>query len=317
MGFVLLIACGNVAILFLQRAMRRSRDFSVRLALGAGRSRITRQILIESLLVSGLAGVLGWWIAPACVRGYAFAQAGGSITAVLSYTIDSRLLLYMLAVSTGSGLLVGLPAALWITRSNINHTLKDHGRSATAGARATLFSDLVIAAEVGLALIVLSGAGLMARSLVNVYAANIGVNTSNVLTMSLFIPRQHYEGEAQQISFYQRLIARLEVLAGVQSVAIASVPPTEAAARAPYAIADALPMEGGAQPTVARMAVSPGYFQTMEAPIVSGREFGEFDGPSNIPVAIVNEAFARRTWPADQALGKRLALFRDGVPWRG
>jgi putative ABC transport system permease protein len=310
-GLVLLIACGNVANLLLNRSIRRARDMSVRLALGAGRGQIVRLILLESLLLSGLAGIVGWWIAQLCVRAYVLAQVSG-VTAVLSYTADAQFLGYAVVVSIGSGVLVSVPAALWMTRSNINHTLQDNGRGVAGGGRTKHFADLLIAAEIALALIVLAGAGLMARSVFNVHAAKIGVNPANVLTMSMYIPREQYPGSVQQISFYQRLIARLEVIPGVQFVAIASVPPTDRAAHAPYEMANAVSVEGRAQSTVGQMTVSPEYFRTMEASIVSGRDFNDLDGPSSAPVGIVNQSFVRRHSPAEPVLGKRLRLFQDG-----
>ena len=312
-GLVLLIACGNVANLLLNRSIRHSRDTAVRLALGAGRGQIVRVILFESVLLSGLAGILGWWIAQLCVRAYVLAQVSG-VTAVLSYTVDAQLLGYAVVISIGSGVLVSLPASLWMTKAHINHTLKDNGRGAVGGRRTKRFTDLVIAAEIALALIVLTGAGLMVRSVFNVYVANIGVNTTNVLAMSMYIPRERYPADVQQISFYEHLIARLESVPGVQSVATASVPPTEAAARAPYELANASAFDQGALPTVAQMTVSPGYFRTMEARIISGREFHDLDGPSSALVAIVNQSFVRRNWPMETALGKRLRLFQDSKP---
>lgn len=312
-GLVLLIACGNVANLLLNRSIRRSRDTAVRLALGAGRGQIVRVILFESVLLSGLAGILGWWIAKLCVRAYVLAQVSG-VTAVLSYTVDAQLLGYAVVISIGSGVLVSLPGSLWMTKCNINHTLRGNGRAVAGGGRTKRFTDIVIAAEIALALIVLTGAGLMVRSVFNVYSANIGVNTRNVLTMSMYVPREHYPDRAEQVSFYRRLVARLEVVPGVQSVAIASVPPTEAAARAPYEVANTSSLEVGAQPTVAQMTVSPGYFRTMEASIVSGREFSDLDGLSSPLVGIVNQSFVSRNWPTEPALGKRLRLFQDGNP---
>ena len=312
-GLVLLIACGNVANLLLNRSIRRSRDTAVRLALGAGRGQVVRVILFESVLLSGLAGILGWWIAKLCVRAYVLAQVSG-VTAVLSYTVDAQLLGYAVVISIGSGVLVSLPAALWMTKSNINYTLKDNGRGVAGGGRAKRFTDLVIAAEIALALIVLSGAGLMVRSVFNVYSANIGVNTRNVLTMSMFIPREQYPDIVQQISFYQRLIGRLEVIPEVQSVAIASVPPTEAAARATIEMANAASFEERTRPTAGQMTVSPGYFRTMAAAIVSGREFNDLDAASSTPVGIVNQSFVRRHSPSQPVLGKHLRLFQDGKP---
>jgi putative ABC transport system permease protein len=311
-GLVLLIASANVANLLLNRSMRRSRDIAVRLALGAGRGGLVRSILFESLLLSVLAGVLGWWIAELCVQAYVSAQAG-ALTAVLSYTADTQLLAYAMSLSVSAACLVSVPSTLWMTRSNINPALKHDDRGVVGGRGAKRFAHLLIAAEIALALIVLTGAGLMTRSVVNVYTANIGVNTGNVLTMSMYVPGESYPGGAEQISFYQRLADRLKVVPGVQSVAIASVAPTDRVARVPYAMGAALQVDEGAQSTVGRMTVGPGYFQTMQAGVISGRDFNDFDGSTGEAVAIVNQSFARRHAAANPVIGQRLQLFQDGA----
>jgi putative ABC transport system permease protein len=313
-GFVLLIACGNVANLLLQRAIGRSRETSIRLALGASRWRILQQLLIESLLLSSLAGVLGWWIAQAGVRGYTLAQGGGGITDVLSYAMDSRVLAYFIAISTGTGLLVGLAAAVHLTKPGVNSSLKEGGRGLTGGQRGRRLSDLLAAAEMALALMVFTGAGLMIRSFLNVYAGDVGVNTSNVLTMSMYIPPEQYPDPEAQISFYQRLVTRLEALPGVESVGLGMVAPTESAARSTYELANTPVVEEGSRPAVANIVVSPGYFRTLGVSVVSGRELNDLDRASSMPVAVVNQQFVTRNWPQENAVGKRLRLFRDGEP---
>ncbi len=310
-SLVLLIASANVANLLLNRSMRRSRDIAVRLALGAGRGGVVRSILLESLLLSVLAGVLGWWIAELCVRAYVSAQAG-AVTAVLSYTADTQLLAYAISLSTIAACLVSVPSTLWMTRSALNATLKHDDRGVAGGRGAKRFAHLLIAAEIALALIVLTAAGLMTRSVVNVYTANIGVNSGNVLTMSIYVPGESYPGGAEQISFYQRLADRLKVVPGVQSVAIASVAPTDRAAHVPYAMGTAA-VDEGTKSTVGRMTVGPGYFQTMQASVISGRDFNDFDGSSGEAVAIVNQSFARRHATANPVIGQRLQLFQDGA----
>jgi predicted permease len=175
-------------------------------------------------------------------------------------------------------------------------------------------AEVLITAEIALALVVLTGAGLMARSVFNVYAADIGVNPTNVLTMSMYVPPEAYPGNGEQISFYRRLAARLQGVPGVQSVAIASVAPTDRAAHASYAIGNAQWTDKGAQPTVGRMIVGPGYFKTMEASIVSGRDFSDFDDSTAEPVAIVNKSFVRQHPAMEPVLGTRLQLFQDAKP---
>jgi predicted permease len=308
-GLVLLIAAGNVANLLLNRSIRRSREIAVHLALGAGRGQIIRSIVIQSVLLSGVAGCLGWWIAKMCVRVYVWAQVG-AMTTVFSYTTDAKLLAYALVVSTGAGVLASLPTALWMTGADITHILKDHGWSVAGGRRAKRCAELLIGAEIALALIVLTGAGLLTRSVLNVYSADIGVNATNVLTMSMYLPSERYPGSVRQSSFYRRLVTQLATVPGVTSVAMASVPPTDTAPHVPYEMANAPSVDGRAPLTVGQMTVGTGYFRTMEARIVSGRDFNDFDGPSSAPVGIVNQSFVDRNSPTEPVLGKRLDVFQ-------
>jgi len=313
-GFVLLIACSNVANLLLQRAIGRSRDIAVRIALGASRGRILRQLLVESLLLSGVAGVVGWWIAQAAVRAYTLARGGGVMTDVLSYTLDSRVLTYLAAITIATGLLVGVPATIRLTRSSVNRSLRASGPGFTEGMGGRRLSDVLVTVEVALTLMLLSGAGLMTRSVLAVYSAEVGVNTSNVLTMSMYIPSEQYPDAASRVGFYQRLVTRLESVPGVESVALGTAPPTEAIARSGYELAGADAVEEEARPTVAHLAVSPDYWRTLQARVVSGREFSDLDQASTLPVAIVNQTFAARNWPREDAVGRRLRMHLDGVP---
>jgi putative ABC transport system permease protein len=214
-----------------------------------------------------------------------------------------------------AGSVVGLPAALWMTRAGINDTLNDVSRGVAGAPRTKRLAHILMTAEIALALVIVTGAGLMARSVFNVYTANIGVNPTNVLTMSMYVPPESYPGHAEQISFYQRLAGRLQGVPGVQSVAIASVAPTDRAAHAPYAIGNALLTDRAEPPTVGRMIVGPGYFKTMQASIVSGRDFNDFDDAAAAPVAIVNQSFARQHSAVEPVLlGGRMQLLQDAKP---
>jgi putative ABC transport system permease protein len=311
-GLVLLIASANVANLLLNRSMRRSREIAVRLALGAGRGGVVRSILLESLLLSLLAGVLGWWVAELCVRAYVSAQAGAP-TGGLSYAADTQLLAYAVGLSMIAACLVGVPSALWMTRSNINPALKDDDRGVVGRRGARRLANLLITAEIALALIVLAGAALMTRSVLNVYTANIGVNSTNVLTMAMYVAGESYSDGAKQISFYQRLADDLKRVPGVKSVAVASVAPTDRPAHVPYAMGKAVSVDEGSQSTVGRMTVGSGYFETLQARVISGRDFTDFDTSTGQPVAIVNESFATRHAAASPLIGKRLQLLQDGA----
>jgi putative ABC transport system permease protein len=312
-GFVLLIACANLANLLLGRAAGRAREISIRAALGAGQWRIIRQLLIESLMLSCLGGVFGWWIAEAGVRVYALSQ--GSLdwsTHVLGYTMDYRVFVYVIVISIATGILFGLAPAIQLAKLDVHTAMKSGGRGTTDGARVRRLSALLVAGEGVLVVILLSGAGVMIRSFLNVYTADVGVKTANILTSGLDAPLEKYPNAEAWISFYKSLEARLETLPGVESVAIASVAPTEDIRGSQYELAgDPLTDE---RRTVPALVIDPGYFRTLGAVVLSGRAFNDFDLPSGTPVAVVNQRFARRNWPGENALGKRLRLLRDGKP---
>ena len=191
-GFVLLIACANLANLLLARAIGRSREMSVRIALGAGRWRIIRQLLIESVMLSGLGGFIGWWMAKWGVRTYELAMARKASWLILDYTMDLQVLGYLVAISIGTGILFGLAPALRLSKLDVNTTLKDGGRGATSGGRGNRLSALLVAGEMALAIVLLAGAGVMVRSFLKIHSADIGVNTANVLTGSVNLPPAKY-----------------------------------------------------------------------------------------------------------------------------
>jgi putative ABC transport system permease protein len=313
-GFVLLIACANLANLLLARGLGRSREISVRIALGAGRWRIIRQLLVESVMLSGLGGVCGWWIARWGVRAFELAMASKSPWMVVDYTMDYRVLGYLLAISVGTGLLFGLAPASSLSRLDVNAALKDGGRGSTAARRASRLSAALVIGEMALAVVLLAGAGVMVRSFVNIYTADVGVNTANVLIGSLGLPAVKYPDAQDQISFFDRLQTGLEAVPGVESIAIASQIPTWGAQHLPYEIEGAAPVDERRRPKLASLLVSPAYFRTLRAALLSGREFGGADRVSEVPVILVNQRFAAKFWPGADPLGKRLRLFDGTTP---
>ena len=321
-GFVLLIVCANLANLLLARAAGKSREISVRMALGAGRWRIVRQSLIESLALSGLGGLAGWWIAQWSVRIYALAADGkfaaiSSTGNVLDYSVDLRIVAYLIAISIGTGILFGLAPALRLSKLDINATLKDGGRGATRGIRGKHLSGLLVIGQMALAVMLLAGAGVMIRSFLKVFTADMGVDTRHVLTMDLYSPPERFASLEARISFYRDIGAHLQALPGVESVGFGNVP-TYPIPRSAYELADAPIVDENSRPTVAEIVISAGYFRTLRARIISGREFSDFDGASSPAVAIVNQQFANRNWPGEVPLGKRLRLFASwekSAPW--
>jgi putative ABC transport system permease protein len=309
-GCVLLIACANLANLLLARAMSRSREMSVRIALGAGRWRIIRQLLIESVMLSAMGGVFGWWMAAWGVRTYVLAQPPGTN---FDYAMDYRVLGYLIATSIGAGFLFGLAPASRLSTLDVNATLKDGGRGATGGRRRHL-SALLVIGEMALAVVLLTGAGVMIRSFLKIYTADLGVNAANVLTMYVRLPGAKYPRAESQISFYDRFKMRLEAIPGVESIAFTNAQPTGYTLTIPYELAGAPPVDEQRRPTVSALTISPGYFRILGAAVLSGREFKDSDEASGIPNVIVNQRFATTFWPGEGALGKRLRLFDGTTP---
>ena len=316
-GFVLLIACANVANLMLARALGRSREISIRMALGAGRWRVVRQLLIESIMLSALGGLLGWWIAKWGVHSWELVSMppGHSwFDHVLDYNLDYRVLAYLIAISVGTGILFGLAPALRLSKIDVNGTLKDGGRGSTGGVRGNRLSALLAVAEMTLAVILLAGAGVMIRSYVNTYSADIGVQSEKILDGIPNLLAFRYPDATARFSFYDRLKTRLEAVPGVESVALASSIPLYGASRLSYELDGWAPVDEQSRPTLSAVTVGPGYFRTVGAAVLSGRDFYETDGFSARQVAIVNQRFARRFWPGENALGKRFRVFIGNSP---
>jgi putative ABC transport system permease protein len=316
-GFVLLIACADLANLLLARAIGRSREISVRIALGAGRWRIVRQLMIESVMLSAMGGVAGWWIATWGVRAYDLAANPPTLTwsdHLLDYTMDYRVFAYLIAISIGTGLLFGLAPAVRLLQMDVSAALQDGGRGAAGARRGKRLSALLVGAEAALAVVLLAGAGVMIRSFLNISTADLGVNATNITTMMLSLPDARYGRADAQISFYDRLKTRLEAMPGVESVAIASALPAGGSRRIPYEIDGAPPLDRERRPTLSTLTVGPDYFRTVGATIVSGREFDELDGVSRIPAVIVNARFATTYWRGEDPLGKRVRLFDGKTP---
>jgi len=319
-GFVLLIACANLANLMLARALGRSREISLRIALGAGRLRIVRQLLIESVMLSGLGGFFGWLIAKWGVRIYALAANGARISSetpgswfdhILNYSMDHRVFAYLIATSIGTGILFGLAPALRLSKLDVHATVKDGARGATGGGRGKHLSSLLVIGEMALAVVLLAGAGVMIRSFLNLYTANVGVKTANILTASLGLTAARYPNAEARISFYDRLKIRLEAIPGVESTAIANTLPTYDSLRLPFELAGGPAVDEQRRPQLSALIVSPAYFRTLGSAVLSGREFNDSDRLPGVPVVIVNQRFASEYWPGENPLRKRLRLF-DG-----
>jgi putative ABC transport system permease protein len=317
-GFVLLIGCANLANLLLARAIGRYREMSLRIALGAGRWRIVRQLLIESLMLSSIAAVLGWFIALASVRIYERIESPPGLYGQYQYVLDYRVLLYLVAVSIFAGLLFGFAPAVRLSKLDVNNTLKDGGRGATGGLGGKRLSALLVTAEIAVTIVLLAGAGLMARSFLKVYTEDLGIDTRRILVASVQLPATRYPDAHSRAAFFDRLTENLKSIAGVDSVALAGGVPGVNAGTFPYELAGSPAVDPQHRPTSIAITITPDYFRTLGAAVISGRDFNDFDRASTPAVALVSEQFARAHWPGANPLGKRLRLFdgRSAGAWR-
>jgi putative ABC transport system permease protein len=303
-AFVLLIASANVANLLLARAAMREKEIAIRLALGAGRSRIVRQLLTESALLALVGGIAGLLLAVGGLRALV-ALSPADIPRLDQTSIDGKVLAFTLVVSLLTGLIFGLVPALQASRSDLNESLKDGGRGST-GTRGGRVRSLLVVAEVALSLVLLVGAGLLIRSFMRLQQFDLGFNPNGLLTMRIQLPNSKYRDGKQIANFYQQLLQRLEAVPGVRSVgAIASIFLTDTPSSTNFAI-EGRPVPVGAESIEVPLdSVSPSYFRVMGIPLLSGREFDDRDVDGATLVAIINQTFANRFFPGEDPIGKR------------
>jgi putative ABC transport system permease protein len=307
-GFVLLIACANVANLLLARAAVRQKEITIRVALGAGSFRLIRQFLTESILLAGLGGVVGLLFAVWGI-GLLTTFIPDNISQARSISIDAKVLLFTLGVSLLTGLIFGLAPALQASRFNLNETLKEGGRDSAAGSRGNRIRSLLVVAEVAVSLILLIGAGLLINSFLRLRNVDPGFRADNLLTMRIVLPELKYPDHARRSAFYTELINRIEALPGVKSAAVANwIPLVRQGDSIGFSIEgrpDPAPGQGQ-RPTVVTRVTSPRYFRTMGIQLLNGREFGDEDKVDSPAVAVVSETMARRFWPDEDPIGKRI-----------
>ncbi len=315
-GFILLIACVNVANLLLVRAADRRKEIALRLALGAGRWRIVRQFLSESLLVAGLGGAVGLLAGQWLLDGL-LGLAPDDIPQLSRVSLDKNVLLFTLGVSALTSVLCGLLPALQASRADLLTALKEGGRS-TAGASREGLRKALLVVEVSLALVLLVGAGLLVRSMYNLLRVDPGFNAENLLTMRLELPGESYNEPRRRV-FYDECLAQITALPGVRSAALAvSLPIDGSWWDAIFTVADKPVPPRGQLPEAAMIPVSESYLETMGIRLLKGRWFNSADTANSPTVTVINENLARRIWPGENPIGKRL---RHGfpeyqAPWR-
>jgi predicted permease len=314
-AFVLLIACANVANLQLARAAVRQKEIAVRSAVGAGRRRIVRQLLTESVLLALLGGLFGLLLAFAAVRVLSI-SGPETLPRLNEIGLDARVLAFTFFVSLLTGIIFGLVPALRASRVDLNEALKEGGRNSGGGVSHHRFRNLLVVAEVALSLVLLIGAGLLLRSYERILSASPGFDAHNVLSFRLSLPSSRYKGPAVT-SFYKQLQERISALPEVIAVGTSYSLPMSSVALAwgPITIEGYVPKNPADFVMSNERFVSPGYFQAMGVPLVKGRLFDQRDIKGAQETVIVNENLAERFWPNEDPIGKRLER-GDEEPWR-
>jgi putative ABC transport system permease protein len=304
-AFVLLIACANVSNLLLARATGRKREFAIRVAIGASRGRLIRQLLTESLLLAVWGGGLGLLLAYAgdSLLTRALARSQFSLPNARLIYLDWRVLLFSLMITVATGVIFGLAPAWATAKSGLNESLKEGALSNTAELGRKRLRNALVVTEMALALILLTGAGLLIRTFVELVNVDLGIDPKNVVTMTLRLPPYKYSSATQQGAFFRDLIQKIENTPGVQSAGVEGggsnvfFQPQGHAAAAP-----------GQEPTASYKMVSVGYLKAMGTHLVAGRGFTASDTEGTTPVALISETVARRYWPGSNPVGNHLTV---------
>ena len=306
-GFVLLIACANVAGLLLARVTARHREVAIRLALGASRWRLVRQLLTESLILSAVSGLLGLLVAYGGIK-LLLALTPTEVPRLHEIGLHIPVFLWTLTISVVTGLLFGLAPALQASRPDLTKALKDNSGRNPGSSQGGVLRNLLVVSEVTVALLLLVGAGLMTKSFVRLQQVNPGFEATNLVSMYIALPTQKYRRQQVNI-FYDQLLERVRNLPGVKSVAgIDPLPLSNTDSTTTFVVEGAPLVNLANRPEVGRRIITPGYFETMSIPILKGRSFTEQDRENTPNVIIVNEALASRFWPNQEAIGKRLGF---------
>lgn len=307
-GFVLLISCVNVASLLLARAAGRHKEMAVRSAMGAGRRRIIRQLLTESLLLALLGGLFGLLLARWCVEALV-AMSPANLIDAEQVGVNPLVLGFTLAVSLLTGLLFGLAPALEASRVHLSDTLKESSRGTAGSSRGRRIRDALVVAEVGLALVLLVGAGLMVRSFLQLSGVDPGFDAKNVLTLRVILPPAKYSEDAQVVAFYREAVGNMRALPGVKSAsAVSALPFADLGAATSFTIEGRPEPAPGEEFVTDVRVVDEEYFRTLSIGVVSGRTFNVEEAMEDRKVAVVNEAMARTYFSGESPIGKRIRV---------
>jgi putative ABC transport system permease protein len=312
-GFVLLIACANVANLLLARVAARHKEVAIRIALGAGRLRLIRQLLTESLMLSFCGGLLGLLIAYWGID-LLVALTPSDVPRLSEIGLHGPVFGWTLLISILTGVLFGLAPALQASKPDLNEALKESGGRSTGGLQRSRIRSLLVVTEVALALVLLICAGLMIKSFARLQQVSPGFEPKNLLTMNISLPRQKYKEDQQANVFFDQLFQRLRAVPGVVAVGgIDPLPLSDSNSTTGFLVEGGPVLAVADRPEAGQRNVTPDYFQAMRIPVLKGRAFTDQDRENTPRAMIVNEALARRYWPDGDAIGKRLGFEDDAA----
>jgi putative ABC transport system permease protein len=307
-AFVLLIACANVANLLLARAASRQKEMAIRLAIGASRGRIIRQLLIESMALACLGGAAGLLLAMWGVDAL-FALGPKALLPVSGARLNLIVLGFTMLVSLLTGAIFGLAPAMEASRTNLNETLKEGGKATVSGGRSHRLRNLFVIVEVAMALVLLIGSGLLIKSFVRLQSVNPGFNPANLLTVRVALPFAKYHGAGKSEQFFRDALARIRQIPGVRSAsAVNFLPFTGPGAATGFTVVGRPWPLPGEWPVVDSRVCDAGYFQTMGIPLIKGRTFNEREQAVQSHVVVINETLAREMFPDEDPIGKRLII---------
>src|SRR5512132_2722320 len=314
---VLLIACANLTTMLLARAAAREREIAIRVALGAGRARLLKQVFTESVLLALIGGAAGVLLA---LWGVELLKTIGAQTVprLHEVNIDLVVLGVTLAICVGTGIIFGLAPGLASARPELTEALKEGGRGSTVGVRRNRLRNGLVIAEVALALVLLSGAGLLIKSFARLQSMNPGFNPHNALTFEISLPKMQYPDDSSIVRFNNEAQRRIAALPGVQAAGFSTILPLAGTnSDSSFAIEGRPSDSNSPSPDEERRQVSPDYFRALETPLIRGRFFANADNADAPLVIIVNQTFAKKFWPNEDALGKRIVMggMSDDPKW--
>src|SRR5215471_6566854 len=314
-GFVLLIACANVAALLMARATARAKEIALRAALGASRRQLVGQLLSDSLLLSAAGAVLGVLLARWSVAWLVKADAGNNLPGFQPIGVDLLVLAFTAAISIATGAAFGLIPALQVSRPDLNGILRDSGWGSTGGARRPRLRSALVMAQIGLSVVLLIGAGLLIESVREVQNVRLGFDPRHTLTTRVTLPPARYPNGVRRTAFVRDLMRRLEAEPGVSAAAASQSVPMIGFVLSPVLVEGQPFVPVGQRPLVQWNGAVPGYFRTLGVPMLAGRDLTWADDEKAPKVVIVNESLARHFWPGENPLGKHITFTRLQVPF--